>query len=242
MQKPTTTCPACKKDIPLERQFGDTVICDCGWSQQFSHKKKHASKLNANSMTLIAFALLIILSLVHITHWDTYSLKIIPLKAKQSLGLAKLDELKEIASICIKRKKIECTIKAKEASYKQESDLNLLLELGEHYSQLGREQEAQSTYRRYFEQGGDSLDAHYEYARLLDQFGEIYKATKHYKTLLTSSTPLSKKAKYTRAYVRMLIEHRKWALAKRAIYTYRKASQSGYFFMEDELLIINKSI
>ncbi len=227
-------CQACQKPISPERFFGDTVACDCGWTFSLSAEKKGFS-LDTTSVILVLVAFGMILGFIHVFHWSSHSIRIIPLKAQQALGLADAPQLRQIASICKERKNWDCVIRAHSQTYEKDSgEIEVLGELAKLYMDLGNKESGLDTYRTYFESGGGKAKARYAYAKLLGGAGKPQEAISQYQILLKSQGD-KVHAGVVRSYVLMLTNHKMWKLAKQEIESYRQKSQSAALFMEDEL-------
>ena len=236
------TCPACQKDIPPERCFGNTMACECGWTKDLSPETKGGYKLNATSIMLIGVGVCLILSFIHIVNWNTYAINIIPLKTRQILGFAKTPELNRIVNICTERKKWSCVEETLTHIYQQDStQIEALHKLGKLYVNLGRHETAIETYKKYFDKGGDHTEAHYQYAKSLGKTGKVQESIFQYQKVL-GSRPNVLQTTVTRSYVAMLIANKQWQEAKSVIENYRRKSKSGEFFMENELKKINEKL
>ena len=237
------TCPTCQKSISPKRCFGNTAICECGWTKDLSSEaKKYEYNLNVTSVILVTVATFISLSFIHIVNWDNHFIAIIPLKTKQILGVADISQLKQIETICMERKKWNCVIDTYNNIYEQDpNQIESLHKLGRIYVSLDNNEAAVTTYQKYFEQGGADIDAHYEYAKSLGQVGKIKESTLQYQIILNSQSN-TLQTTVTKSYVGMLMTHRMWLQAKEVIEDYRKRSRSGKFFMEPEMKKINDAI
>ena len=234
------TCSACQKNIPIERCFGNTAICQCGWTKNISQEKKY--KINSTPGILIAVAVFISLSFIHIVNWNNHAVAIIPLKISQITGSANIHKLEQISAICTERKKWDCVIDANKSIYEKDSkQIEILQKLGRLYAQTNNDETSVTTYQEYFNQGGFNIDAHYEYAKALGRTGKVKESMVEYQTVLDSQ-PNTLQTTVTKSYVSMLIDNKMWRQAKEAITEYRKKSRSGEFFMESELKKINKLI
>lgn len=240
--KVDNTCSACQKEIPRERQFGNTMICTCGWTKDLSYESQNKYRLNKTSGILIAVAVSLIISFIHIVNWDKYSLTIIPVKVRQVLGLSDIDELKKLLAICRERKKWNCVINAYNNIYEQDSSqIEILHKLGKLYVNLNNDEAAVETYKGYFDRGGVNIDAYYEYAKSLGRLGKTKDSISQYKTVLELK-PNTLQTTVVKSYVKMLMANKMWREARKVIENYRKKSRSAEFFMESEMKKIKELI
>ena len=234
------TCPACRKEIPVDRRIGNTAACQCGWIKDLSSTAKRRYRLDITSIILIIVGVFITLCFIHIANWNNHSITIIPLKMKQFLSFANTSQLKQIATICKERKKWNCIVGAYNGIYEQDpSQIEILHELGKLHIKLKDNSSAATTYHSYFDRGGNNTDAHYQYAKSLGKTGKVKESILQFQNVLDSQ-PNTLQTTVVRDYAHMLIANRMWEEAKMVIKDYRKKSKSGELFMEKELKKIDE--
>lgn len=185
------------------------------------------------------FSLILISAVMHYLSWDTYSLQIIPLKAKQLIGKADRTELKEIATICKERKKESCQINTLLSLYEvDKSEISTLATVGEIYMQNRDFYAASNIYNKYFQNGGRDNVARESYAKALTSLGDLKAAQAQYEQILLikDGTPNYPAA---RSYVEILMQREHYPLAKKIIEEYRKAGPTSALFLEKEWKTLN---
>lgn len=235
------TCPSCFKEIPNDRIFDQMTVCDCGQVIHLSGNRR--SRESSRPIVLIVLLSLFILgSFVHAVNWDKYSMAIIPLKAKQILGMASLEELKEVAKICEIRKKSHCQEQALIAAQKlDKKDRKLLLEIGQLQIDRKAYKLAVRTYSSYFSAKGSDKTARLNLAVSLAQTGQNKEAKRHLKYLVFSNKR-NLQADAARTYVSLLMKSGDMQEAQRVIRFCRGVGNNASLFMEKEWKEVRKKL
>lgn len=227
-------CPACGSNIPQERIFNDSVICECGWTNSGKAKKENAKQTDRTCIYIAIFAALLIGSFIQAVNWDKHFFTIIPLKAQQLAGMANADQLNEIAEICMERKKYSCAETAHFQAWKKDpKNLVHLEKLGELQVKQDLMLSAIKTYDTYFGNNGDDLDAKYNYAKALAATNDTQKAEKYFKMVLKAKPDILQ-ITVTRHYINMLVKNDQLAKAKSVIEHFRKKGSNTGLFMDKE--------
>lgn len=234
-------CPACFTPAQSERIVGTQAYCNCGlaWSINGKSHKSEEFQSKSNARSLIIFFLSLMVAVSHYIAWDTYSFEILPLKAKQLLGLADKSELKSIVQICEQRKRKSCQIDALLSLYKiDKSEVSVLLSLGELYMQNRNFYEATHVYKLYFQDGRQNNLARETYAKALMATGDLKSAQEQYRLILSNKTAAPNYLA-ARAYVEILMQSKNYKSAKQVIETYRKAGPTSAMFLDKEWKTLN---
>ncbi|MCB0407394.1 MAG: hypothetical protein KDD34_04260 [Bdellovibrionales bacterium] len=227
-------CPACNQQIPQERYFNDSVICECGWNRSLKAKAVSAKQTDRTCIAIFIFAALLIGSFIQAVNWDKYFFTIIPLKTQQVLGMASAQQLTKIADICMERKKYTCAEQAYADAYKKEpTNLTHLEKLGELQVKQELMLSATKTYDLYFGANGNSFEAKYNYAKALAATNNTEKAEKYFKEVLNAK-PDTLQITVTRHYINMLVKNDELTKAKRVIEHFRKQGSNTGLFMDKE--------
>ena len=146
-------CPRCGSEINGERIVGGTLVCECGWTRSLRSNSVDRNSVDRTCASIILLAGLLVASFLQAVNWDTHFFAIIPLKAKQVMGIAQPLDLEKIASICVERKKHECVEKALvDISRIQPANLENLSRLGQLQYKRERLNNAAATFAQYFQQ------------------------------------------------------------------------------------------
>lgn len=227
-------CPACGTNIPRERYFNDSVICECGWTNSGKAKKESAKQTDRTCIYIAVFAALLIGSFIQGVNWDKYFFTIIPLKAQQMAGVATADQLNQIAEICMDRKKYSCAETAHFQAWKKEpQNLVHLEKLGDLQVKQELMLSAVKTYDTYFAAKGDNLEAKYNYAKALAATNDSEKAEQYFKMVLKAK-PDVLQITVTRHYINMLVKNEQLNKAKNVIEHFRKKGTNTSLFMDKE--------
>ncbi|OFZ11591.1 MAG: hypothetical protein A2Z20_03130 [Bdellovibrionales bacterium RBG_16_40_8] len=235
------SCPACLCNIPTDRVLNNVAYCACGSHLPLT---EHAAKReNARVMPVILFSLFFIAAITHTINWDTYFFTIIPLKMKQFTGLTSITELKQIALICEKRKKINCEIQALEKVFSLDNKETKVLErVGFiYFENIKNYHSAARTYSYYFKHGGNDDTARLAYARSLGEIGQFVDAKRQFHYLLKKA---GAKPQFitARSYVEILMRNSDYKTAKGIIQEYRQAGPNSALFLEKEWKLINEKL
>lgn len=235
-------CPVCNTNLDNSVSFDDITVCECGWSGSYENKtleKKAATKVSKN---IIIMSSLILGVFLQIANWDSYSLEIIPLKAKQWFSAPTEASLNRIIAICKDRKKLSCI----EGAY--EDLVRLAPKNQENLAALARAQvdnkeifAASLTFARYIKAGGKDIDVTFDYAKVLSALGKTDSAERYFKYILQRK-PRTLQPKVMRSYVNMLIKDNQLSKARGLIYKYRKISKRAAFFLDKQLKEINQKL
>src|SRR6202042_3366331 len=122
---------------------------------------------------------------------------------KDLIGSSSNEDLEQMASICLERKKLDCVERA--YSRLGERDQTQLLRLGKFEMSRGHYNEAVNTYRTFFTKGGIDLEASYNFARALGQVGMVDEAAKYYDYVL-GAKPDVLQVTVIHNYVKLLME------------------------------------
>lgn len=229
-------CPRCKMEISEERLRESLVVCQhCGFSDLKSNRaldKKIYQNFVRSSVLVTG---LLVLSFIQAVNWDQYSLSIIPLKVKETAGIAQLDDYKDLAQACEDRKKWDCLENSLLQSFRlsPNTEIESLAKLGKIQFQRGKNAEAIQTLKTYFEQGGISLEASYDYARALSQTGMVDQASQVYQQILESK-PETLQVTVAQNYIRLLMKNNRYKEAKDILETIRDSGSNANMFMDKE--------
>lgn len=227
-------CPACGEEIPQERIFNGSAICQCGWTKSITAFKANEKAIDRVCIGMILMAALLVGSFIHSVNWDRHFFGIVPLKISQWTDSATIADLQEIAEICIERKKHDCVEIAYEQQYsKNPKDITPLAKLGNLQALREKWPEAVTTYASYFAQDGEDLEAAYNYAKALGHVGQVDKAEMFYNRVLKAK-PDVLQITVTRHYINMLVEHNRLKKAKSVIEYFRKQGTNTGYFMDKE--------
>lgn len=235
-------CPACGTEIPPERQFNESIICECGWNASLKNKKESSKQIDRICISIALFAALLIGSFIHTVNWDKHFFTIIPLKAKQTLSVATADELRQISEICTDRKKWACSEEALKAAHQVDpADLTHLELLGSLQVKQNNMLSASKTYSIYFSNNGTNLDAKYNYAKALAAINDVKKAEKYFKDVLRAK-PAILQITVTRHYISMLVKNDQLSKAKKVIEHFRRQGSNTGLFMNKEYKSIKQKL
>lgn len=233
-------CPVCLNDIQADRVMNGVAYCSCGHVLNLSRRPVNSETNRV--LPVILFSLFLIAVVTHAINWDTYFFTIIPLKMKQLAGIAKVEELKEIADICKKRKKSNCEVSALEEAFSlDKKELAGLLRAGEIYMQLKKFHAATQTYGLYFKHGGKSDSSRYAYAKALGEIGQFGEAKKQFHYILKTDRS-NPQFQVARSYVELLMKNNDYAAAKSIIEEYRQAGPNSALFLEKEWKAIHQKL
>lgn len=228
-------CPRCGSEISAERIVGGTLVCDCGWTRSLRSDSVDRSNIDRTCASIIVIGGLLIASFLHAVNWDRHFFAIVPLKAKQVIGMADTSELGKIAEICAERKKHECVERAYADIEKLEpSNIENLSRLGQLQYKRERLNNAASTFAKYFELRGSEIDAIYAYAQTLTRLKRFDEADTYFRSALQKKDDVLQ-VTVVRNYVQMLVSANRLQDAKGVILKYRKNSASANLFMSKEL-------
>jgi tetratricopeptide (TPR) repeat protein len=192
---------------------------------------------------LVGFTLVFVGGLLHILNWDKFAFEIIPIKTKQIVGMASVQDLQKIAEICEVRRKYPCQQTALwQAFQKDPSQKEILVKLGELQMDTEDYTAALRTYTAYFKANGKDIGARFEYARALSETGKPKEAKKQFQYVLSVSRDPIQTPEMARVYVKFLIKTKDYATAKHVIVSTRRGNRSAAYFLEKELKAINSAL
>lgn len=235
-------CPRCGTEISHERVIGGAIVCSCGWTKSQRSEVSEKRAADKASALIVLFGGLIIASFLQSVNWEKYFFAIIPLKTKQILGSATQSELKEIAKICLERKKYECSEKARmQAARKDPRDFENLEALGQLQFKRERFEQALDTFTLYFSLKGQSPEAMYLYAQTFYKLKKLDQAERYFELTLDQKQEILQ-VTVIKNYVQLLRDRNKLAKARDVILKYQKLSANGPEFMKPELAEINTKL
>jgi tetratricopeptide (TPR) repeat protein len=233
-------CPLCKQDISPERKAIQPVVCNhCGHT--ISDKDKYAAEneIDKKSITImVAFSIFAAAAYIQISNWDTSWLKIIPLGAKETIGMMNKADFEQKAQICLDLKKWDCT----EAAYNHVAaqDPTLWPRAAHFEMQRAKYNEAAQSYYKFFQSGGQDLESSYNYAKALSQLGQVDDAIKYFDQVLQAK-PDTLQVTVIQNYVKLLMDNKRYPQAKQLIDRVRKdGGESAGSFMESEYKMIQE--
>lgn len=229
-------CLRCKLEIPAATQQNEVSVCPhCGWVKSPMEALTEERIANQFIKVSIGMSALFIVAFIHAVNWGPYFFEAIPLKAKSIVGMARAQDYKRLALICMDLKDSACVERMLSAEVNlNPKDLDLLAELGNVQMLSKRYANSVQTYGKYFRLGGKSLDASYAYAKALGEVGQVDQAIKHYERILASK-PNTLQITVTHAYVQMLIKNGRNQKAFAVIKAIRSKGENAAFFMETEI-------
>lgn len=235
-------CPRCGQEITGDRIMGSTVVCECGWTKSTRSDVADRRNMDKTCAYIVLIGGLLIASFLQAVNWDQHFFAIMPLKAKQVLGAASIQDLEQIARICTDRKKHECVERAyTQIARKSPTNLANLNRLGQLQFKRERYTNAVETLTLYFSQRGSELDAAYTYAQALSKLKKYDQADRYYKVALAQRDSVVQ-VTVVRNYVQMLVEANRLRQARDVILHYRKLSSSANLFMDKELADIRSRL
>lgn len=202
-------------------------------------EKKDSSGVAA----LVGFTLVFAGGLFHILNWDKFSLEVIPLKAKQIVGVASAQDLKKVAEICEIRRKFSCQQSALWQAYQRDPrETDLLVKLGQLQMDSRDYTGALRTYTTYFKANGKDIGARYGYARALAEVGHAQEAKRQFQYVMSVSRDPVLTPEIARSYVKFLMKNKDYVTAKQVIVMTRRNNRSAAYFLEKELKVINSAL
>ena len=235
-------CPKCFSAVDTEQSFGGICVCKCGQVVHLDRReKKKSHKTTSTNIWMYAIAVLFMAGTLQIVHWDTYSIAIIPLKAKQYTKKASIDDLKKITEICKFRAKLNCQEEALLALYEKEANAEYLIRAGEIQLLTDSYEAAVHSLGAALQLKPKNEKLRYNYAKALMGFGDNLSAAKqlHY---LVFKDRRSTNVKAAADYVNLLIESNDFRLAKKVIVSTRLKAKHANMFGHKQLKLVNKKI
>ncbi|RME17657.1 MAG: hypothetical protein D6797_02110 [Bdellovibrio sp.] len=236
-------CPDCGKNLNEQYSVTGVFMCTCGWTGSISAAA--LSKQDPTRKTipfLVLISTLVVAGLIHVINWDTYALKIIPLKVSQWFHVANKSQLQKIVQICEAREKWSCVEGAYEDMVRQDPEnTELLALLGQAQMKSENWVGAAQSFQNYFLKKGKSVEVAYNYALVLEKMGQVSAAERYYKYIL-SSQKHQLQPKVMRSYVLMLMRDKQYKKASELIYQFRQSNRKAAFFMDKQLREIRKHL
>lgn len=235
-------CPSCGKSLESDRIWDGLVVCECGWT----HSRERGAERAVQRKQIKIFGVIgaaVVLSFFQAVNWDSHFFEIIPLKAKQAVGMASMTDLQKIADICMERKKFDCAEKADFQIYSKNpaGELAILPKLGHLQFERKEYDRVVKTLTPYFAGHGRSGDAAYDMARALVQTGRA-KASISYFHIAEKSKPKVFQVNVSRDYVLALMQTGNWHRAEVMVNYYRGRSATSSMFMNDQYKQIKKHV
>lgn len=226
-------CPRCQVNMPEDRMNQNPIVCpNCGFSSPGLDIKLDQRLEGRFIKVAFGFAILVIAGFLQTASWDKFALSIIPLKIKQTLGMASEKDLVEIAAACTVRKKYDC-VEQVYLDLAHRGHTEFWGDLGKFQVRRGNKNGAFESLKTYVAQDGADLDAIYQYAKLLGEKGQVEESANLFDQILKLK-PDTLQISVTQAYVHMLINNGRNVQALALIKTIRKSSETASLFMEDE--------
>lgn len=178
-----------------------------------------------------------------ISVWDSYSLKVIPLQAKYTLGMANDQDLKELSQICYERKRYDCssnTLRSLVTVYNSKES-SLYEQLADSYIKTNRPKQAISAIESLEKIKTVSSDLLEQKAQLQMKNGQEQKALE----TLNKANSVAKgtdRISVAREQIALLIKMNLFTEAYSKIMEIRKSSTLANLFMEKELRMITKHL
>lgn len=226
-------CPRCHQTISNERKSLNPIVCDhCGdTTPNTSDVVQERIETNV-IVTMVGLGALIIAGYIQLMNWDRYSLSIIPLSLKEIAGSTSPSDWEAKAAMCLELKKYDCV----ETQYAKAAQFAPI-----EYARLGKFQmqrenfaAAAKSFNSYFNNGGDDLEVAYQHAKALGQTEQVDEAVKYFEKVL-GARPDILQVTVVNNYVKLLMNHQRYAEAKTLIENVRKQGDSAGSFMEAEM-------
>ncbi len=231
-------CPQCKMDIHPERAKMIPVVCDhCGYTVSNSQYVQDDIE-HKNIKIMGAMSAVLLGAFLQIQIWDSHWLNIIPVSAKETLGMATAEDFDSKAAMCMDLKKYDCV----ETAYIKNAQGEPLQwkRTGEFQMKRGKFNEAAQSFYKFFQTGQSDLDVSYNYARALSELGQVDEAVKYFDQVLAAK-PDSLQVTVVQNYVKLLMKHKRFEQAKVLIGNVRKnGGAAAESFMEPEFKQINE--
>lgn len=188
---------------------------------------------------LVFLSLFLLLAIHHIFQWDVYGIEIVQLKTRESLSKLTPQDLSRIIFICQTRAQAGCLEKYQRMKAEKLQSPTPYFELATYFS-AKHSDKGLVYFAEYFRNKGDDPRAAFEFAKLLEKNGRHSDALKYFdyavhKTQKTEPILI-------RSYVTALIRNNQWLEAKMWIERVRRMSRESVYFMEPEMLSIERKI
>jgi tetratricopeptide (TPR) repeat protein len=225
-------------DISPERKKVMPIICNhCGFTSG-NDKKVQAEIEKKNIIAFVAVSIFVIAAHIQLANWDKHFLNIIPLVAKDTLGMSTPTDFEAKAEMCMDLKKWDCV----ETEYLKAAqvDATKYQRAGDFEMKRAKYNAAAQSYYKFFQAGQQNLDASYSYAKALAQLGQVDDAVKYFDEVL-AARPDTLQVTVVQNYVKLLMDHQRYDQAKVLISKIRKDSgPAGEQFMDEEFTKIKQ--
>ncbi len=234
-------CPQCKLEVPESRTLPTLICPHCGFTNSKSFQKAQKEVSQRFIKLSVGLSTFMVIAFMHAVTWDQFFFEVIPLKAKQIVGMANATDYGRLAEMCKTRKDSECVEHMLTNKVQAEpQNIENLAELGQVQFLRNNFKGSAATLKKYFAEGGLSLDASYTYARALGQIGQVDESSEAYKKVLASK-PDMLQISVTQNYVRMLMDAGRAEQAKLVIESIRVKGSNAAMFMESEMQQIKQT-
>jgi tetratricopeptide (TPR) repeat protein len=233
-------CPRCKMEIESERLRNSVIVCNhCGYTANMVQRK--IEQAAEKSFIVIATGLCALMSFAFVmaVQWDTHTFEVLPLKAKQMIGMTTASDLQRLVEICESRKNVDCQLQATEQLTRFDNEA--FASLGKLHFLSNKNKQAIASFSQYFRNGGLNLEASYNFARALEKEGQVEMASQYYETVI-DARPETLQITVTRHYINMLIEYNKKSEAKMVLAKIREKGANTKNFMDPVFKELEKSV
>lgn len=234
-------CPQCKLEVPESRSLPILICPHCGFTNNKSFQKTQKEVSQRFIKLSVGLSAFMVIAFMHAVTWDTFFFEVLPLKAKQIVGMANANDYGRLADMCKIRKDSECVEKMLSNKVQAEPhNIENLAELGQVQFLRNNNKAAAQTLKKYFAEGGLSLEASYTFARASGQVGLIDESAEAYKRVLDAK-PDTLQITVTQNFVRMLMNAGRAEQAKNVIDSIRIKGSNAAMFMESEMQQIKQT-
>lgn len=166
-----TTCPVCGTAPPQWRRDGRLLHCQaCGWEEAYVSDRSRRRYLIGAAILL---ALLLGVLLWQVTSWAPFGSEALWLRAKNSLGLASVEELFELGGICNSLGRYDCSVSVfRRLLRSRPDDARVVGNLALALTRTEAHDAALPYYERYLKLGGGAVDTFHGYATRLRALGQ----------------------------------------------------------------------
>lgn len=234
-------CPRCDEVLGKSAFKTGRAICQCGWHDDSSEKKKASAAEKKVIKGLVLSAIALIFVFAHLASWGTYSLSIPGVKIQQMAGVLGNEGYLDLAQACVDLGKVECAKDTYKELYQKKADLTGLAKLATLYIRLQDSSSALPLLTKYFQLGGKDGKIALSYAKLLEQTGN-YQAAADYYEFSVASRPKVLSIEATRGLVRSLMALQKYQEAKERIMAFHESAGNAKSYLNGELERIEKAL
>ena len=180
-------------------------------------------------------------AIIYFGNWGSYSISIVPLKARQWTGQLNEQSFDRLKNICMDLKKYNCVEKAHSSFFNSSDNLEVLEQLGEFQYRRKRINHASKSYNKYFTKKGRSVKAAYNYARILEKQGHVDSALSYYKYAL-SVKPNVVQITVMRSYIDLLMKSGQKSKAKAVLLKFKPILKRSNSLVQQEYDRWNKKV